>query len=291
MLGGGGGFGWGRGGRGGGGQGRRGGVGGRNCAIGAVEESYGLALPRFDRLRSIDRLRAHTWSRKLSPARHRLHTRRQLPARITESSPSINFSEHPPPTQPPMQLLLALLLVLLPPAAQPFCPAPNPARPACTPAPLRSWLKTGRVPPSSPSPPSASPPPAPSFYNITLPRSPGLSWRTDLSFRYVSVSSVDPGGPAAGTRVRAGDQLAAVAGESVVGLDFDGAMQAFGRLPRDAGRMELTLFAGSREEMLAELGGGGGGGEERVHRRGAKEGEGASQPQGCARRQPAVAAH
>lgn len=157
-----------------------------------------------------------------------------------------------------MQLLLALLLVLLPPAAQPFCPAPNPARPACTPAPLRSWLKTGRVPPSSPSPPSASPPPAPSFYNITLPRSPGLSWRTDLSFRYVSVSSVDPGGPAAGTRVRAGDQLAAVAGESVVGLDFDGAMQAFGRLPRDAGRMELTLFAGSREEMLAELGGGGG---------------------------------
>ncbi|CAM9963068.1 unnamed protein product, partial [Heterosigma akashiwo] len=65
----------------------------------------------------------------------------------------------------------------------------------------------------------------PRLYNINLSRATGIDWGTDLSFRWVYVMNIEPGGAADLTdQIKKGHQLIAVNGQSVLGASFDLAM-------------------------------------------------------------------
>jgi len=88
----------------------------------------------------------------------------------------------------------------------------------------------------------------PWLYNINLSRATGLDFGTDLSFRWVYVRSVEPGGAADRSgEVSNGHQLIAVNGDSVVGATFDYTME---KISSAKGKeLNLTFFKGTREEL------------------------------------------
>mmetsp|Transcript_24449 Transcript_24449/g.31759 ORF Transcript_24449/g.31759 Transcript_24449/m.31759 type:complete len:309 (+) Transcript_24449:104-1030(+) len=88
----------------------------------------------------------------------------------------------------------------------------------------------------------------PRLYSINLSRATGIDFGTDISFRWVYVMGLEPGGAADLTGlVEKGHQIVAVNGESVLGATFDYVMQ---KLATVEGReVNLTFFIGSREEL------------------------------------------
>lgn len=88
---------------------------------------------------------------------------------------------------------------------------------------------------------------------VELPRgATGVEWGTDLSFVGVYVRALDRGGAAeASGLVAPGDQLVSINGTQVFEASFDETMALLGR---EAPAVQLEVFHGSRDELLAAAG-------------------------------------
>mmetsp|Transcript_14271 Transcript_14271/g.18020 ORF Transcript_14271/g.18020 Transcript_14271/m.18020 type:complete len:297 (-) Transcript_14271:80-970(-) len=102
----------------------------------------------------------------------------------------------------------------------------------------------------------------PRLYRIVLPRATGIEWGTDLSFSFVYVRDMEPGGPASMSNiVSKGDQICefrAVDERDVpapviplIGASFDNVMSSFASLKKSVKDVELVFFKGSKEELIA----------------------------------------
>lgn len=104
----------------------------------------------------------------------------------------------------------------------------------------------------------------PRLYRIKIPRATGIEWGTDLSFSFVYVRDMEPGGAAFMTnRIDKGDQIcelrAVKPGEGdddksdvvpLLGASFDTVMTSFASLPKTVKDVELVFFKGSKEELI-----------------------------------------
>jgi len=100
------------------------------------------------------------------------------------------------------------------------------------------------------------------LYQVRLSRAPGIDWGTDLSFSFVYVRDMDPAGEAALANMAIGDQLCQItpAGKNepinVLGASFDTVMTALATMDRKVQEMDLVLFRGTKEELIAICTGG-----------------------------------
>lgn len=105
----------------------------------------------------------------------------------------------------------------------------------------------------------------PRLYRIKLPRAPGIEWGTDLSFSFVYVRNLEPGGPASLSNVVSkGDQICelrpisngddddgeGLATVPLLGASFDVVMTSFASLSKKVKDVELVFFKGSKEELI-----------------------------------------
>jgi hypothetical protein len=98
------------------------------------------------------------------------------------------------------------------------------------------------------------------LYRIRLPRFTGIEWGTDLSFSFVYVRALEPGGPASlSGLVNKGDQLCELVAvdksksppkvENLMGASFDYVMGAFAGLERTVKDVDLVFFRGTKEDL------------------------------------------
>ena len=102
----------------------------------------------------------------------------------------------------------------------------------------------------------------PRLYRIKLPRAPGIEWGTDLSFSFVYVRNLEPGGPASLSNVVSkGDQICELRpinnndNESsttipLIGASFDAVMTSFASLGKTVQDVEYVFFKGTKEELI-----------------------------------------
>ncbi len=109
----------------------------------------------------------------------------------------------------------------------------------------------------------------PRLYRIQLPRATGIEWGTDLSFSFVYVRNLEPGGPASLSSVvdkgdqicefRAIDESSTSSSSSedqkypvvpLIGASFDNVMTSFATLPKNVKDVELVFFKGTKEELI-----------------------------------------
>ena len=104
------------------------------------------------------------------------------------------------------------------------------------------------------------------LYRLRIPRAPGIEWGTDLSFSFVYVREMEPGGAASlSGQVEKGDQLCElipVGGPNeepvnLLGASFDYVMTAFASLDKSVSDVELTFFRGTKDELKAVCSGDG----------------------------------
>lgn len=90
----------------------------------------------------------------------------------------------------------------------------------------------------------------------------GIDWKTDLSFRWVSVRGMDPTGAARlSNQIQIGDQLCELtpivrggqAGTPInlLGAPFDTVMQSFAELGASVVDVDLVFFRGTKDELKA----------------------------------------
>lgn len=98
------------------------------------------------------------------------------------------------------------------------------------------------------------------LYRIRLSRASGIEWGTDLSFSFVYVRGMEPGGAASlSGEVAVGDQLCelqAVSSSSsepinLLGAPFDFVMSAFADLDKTVREVDLVFFRGTKDELKA----------------------------------------
>lgn len=105
----------------------------------------------------------------------------------------------------------------------------------------------------------------PRLYRIKLNRATGIEWGTDLSFSFVYVRDMEPGGYAFMTgKIDKGDQiceLCPVSDDSsneedesnvvpLLGASFDSVMTSFATLPKKVKEVELVFFKGTKDELI-----------------------------------------
>ena len=101
----------------------------------------------------------------------------------------------------------------------------------------------------------------PRLYRIRLSRATGIEWGTDLSFSFVYVRAMEPGGEASRTGIiEVGDQICELRpvekdgkGELVplIGAAFDRVMGAFADCKKTVQEVDLVFFKGSKDELKA----------------------------------------
>lgn len=106
----------------------------------------------------------------------------------------------------------------------------------------------------------------PRLYRIKIPRATGIEWGTDLSFSFVYVRDMEPGGAASmSNQIDKGDQiceLRAVTDDDsepvipLLGASFDNVMTSFASLKKSVKDVELVFFRGSKAELIALCEGG-----------------------------------
>ena len=85
-------------------------------------------------------------------------------------------------------------------------------------------------------------------YNVTLGRSPGIDWGADLSFRWIYVVGLDPGGDAAlSGKVELGDYIIGIGNTSTIAADFDFVITSLTKVKEET---EFTFFRGSKEQLM-----------------------------------------
>jgi ferredoxin len=86
-------------------------------------------------------------------------------------------------------------------------------------------------------------------FDVELPRRAGIDWGTDLSFRWVYVVGLDPGGEAAKSgRVQLGDYIIGLNNISTVASDFDFVLSTLTQQKED--RFNYTFFRGAKEQLM-----------------------------------------
>jgi ferredoxin len=97
------------------------------------------------------------------------------------------------------------------------------------------------------------------LYRIQLSRATGIEWGTDLSFSFVYVRDMEPGGAASMSKViDKGDQICELraVGDAknpvvpLLGASFDAVMTAFASLDKSIKDVELVFFKGSKDELI-----------------------------------------
>lgn len=85
-------------------------------------------------------------------------------------------------------------------------------------------------------------------YSLELPKRAGISWGSDISFRWIYVLDLEPTGEAAQTGViQKGDYIIQLGDNSTVGLDFDYVLST---LNRQEARFNYTFFRGTKNQLL-----------------------------------------
>lgn len=114
----------------------------------------------------------------------------------------------------------------------------------------------------------------PRLYRIQLPRATGIEWGTDLSFSFVYVRTLEPGGPASlSNMVSTGDQICELRAIDegsdeeqptvpLIGASFDNVMTSFATLPKTVKDVELVFFKGTKDELIDLCQGNSGNGDE-----------------------------
>ena len=88
-----------------------------------------------------------------------------------------------------------------------------------------------------------------------LPRATGLDLGSDLSFSWVYVRALLPGGAAElSGLIEPGDQIVAINEQSMLGVPFDKVVDSFGLNNEDTGIVTLDVFRGERDELLDAAG-------------------------------------
>ena len=105
----------------------------------------------------------------------------------------------------------------------------------------------------------------PRLYSIKIPRAPGIEWGTDLSFSFVCVRALEPGGAASSAGVEINDQICQLRSvinksstndnelgnvQNLVGTSFDTVMNSFATLDKSISYVELIFFRGSKDELI-----------------------------------------
>ena len=87
-------------------------------------------------------------------------------------------------------------------------------------------------------------------YSLEMTKFAGISWGTDLSFRWVYVLGVDPNGDAAASgMVQKGDYIIGVGNTSLIAQDFDYVLTSLGK---QASTFNYTFFRGDKKQLLGE---------------------------------------
>ena len=90
----------------------------------------------------------------------------------------------------------------------------------------------------------------PRLVSVSLDRVTGIDFGCDLSLRWPFVLALVPEGAASRSgQVHIGDQLIAISGDAVVGLDMASTMKRLGEAEGD--EIELLFFRGTREQLQA----------------------------------------
>ena len=101
------------------------------------------------------------------------------------------------------------------------------------------------------------------LYAIRLPRAMGIDWGTDLSFSFVYVRAMEPGGAAdMSGLIAVGDQLCQMTPVSpdedskctpinLTGAPFDAVMGSFASLDQKVKDVDLVFFKGTKDELIA----------------------------------------
>lgn len=105
----------------------------------------------------------------------------------------------------------------------------------------------------------------PRLYRVQISRATGIEWGTDLSFSFVYVRDMEPGGPAfMSNQISKGDQICELCpvGDDanvvpLIGASFDNVMTSFASLSKSVKDVELVFFKGTKEELIALCEGGG----------------------------------
>ena len=80
-------------------------------------------------------------------------------------------------------------------------------------------------------------------YEVELSRRPGIDWGTDLSFRWVYVTAMDPNGDAAKSNlVAVGDYIIGIGNSSTIAADFDFVLTSL--VEQKTERVKYTFFRG-----------------------------------------------
>jgi ferredoxin len=87
-------------------------------------------------------------------------------------------------------------------------------------------------------------------YEVVMPLQAGIDWGTDLSFRWVYVTGLDPAGEAAASgMIQKGDYIIGVNNQSVIGADFDTVLSEL-TSQGTAGKFQYTFFRGTKEQLI-----------------------------------------
>eukprot|EP01038_Epipyxis_sp_PR26KG_P005320 gene5320-7385_t len=85
-------------------------------------------------------------------------------------------------------------------------------------------------------------------YQIEMSRNSGISWGSDLSFRWVYVLGLDENGEAAASNIiEKGDYIIGVGNTSLIAQDFDYVLTTFAKLPRVS---NYTFFRGKKDQLM-----------------------------------------
>lgn len=87
-------------------------------------------------------------------------------------------------------------------------------------------------------------------YTVEMVKQAGISWGSDLSFRWVKVLDVEPNGAAAATKkVQKGDYIIGLGNSSMIAQDFDYVLTSLAKQPST---FNYTFFRGEKEQLLGE---------------------------------------
>lgn len=99
------------------------------------------------------------------------------------------------------------------------------------------------------------------LYRVRISRATGIEWGTDLSFAFVYVRAMEPGGAADLSGVIAkGDQLcecrpvSSGTATNLMGAPFDFVMEAFASLDKNVQELDLVFFRGTKAQLKTACG-------------------------------------
>lgn len=86
-------------------------------------------------------------------------------------------------------------------------------------------------------------------FDVDLSKRPGIDWGADLSFKWVYVIGMDPGGAAASSgKVELGDYIIGIGNTSTIAADFDYVLTTLQNLKED--ETTFTFFRGTKEQLM-----------------------------------------